>query len=58
LNGVVDVAKVTAGFAIAVDVDRLVLDYGGYTLGNDGGVGTIWVLPTAEDVEVAQADGF
>lgn len=58
MNGVVYVTKVTAGFAITVNVDRLVLDHGGDPLGDNGSVGAIRVLPAAEDIEVAQADAL
>ena len=57
LDGVGDVAEVAAGFAVAVDVDRLALEQRGSPLGDHGGVGAVGVLAGAEDVEVAQADG-
>ena len=58
LDGVVDVAEVAAGFAVAVDIDRLVLDHAGDPLRDDRGIGAVGILAAAEDVEVAQADGL
>ncbi len=58
LDGVVDVAEIAAGFAVAVDEDGLALDHAGDPLRYDGCVGAIGVLARAKDVEVAQADGF
>lgn len=58
LDRVVDVTEVPAGFAVAVDIYRLVVEHGGDPLGNYRRVGPFRVLAAAEDVEVAQADGF
>ena len=58
LHHVGNKAEVAAGFAVAIDVDRLALDHAGNPLGDDGCVGAIWVLARAEDVEVAQADAL
>lgn len=58
LYGIVDVAEVAAGFACAVDIYRLALEHAGDPFGDDRCVGTCRVLATAEDVEVAEADGF
>jgi len=57
LHGVGDVAEVAAGFAVAVDVDGIALEQRGRPFRHHGGIGTLGVLPRAEDVEVAQADG-
>ena len=56
LHGVVDVAEVTAGLAIAVDEDVRAAEEGGSPGGDDGGIGAGGILTRAEDVEVAQAD--
>ena len=58
MNHVGNKAEVTAGFAVAVDVDGLALDQAGNPLGNDGGIGAVGVLPRAKHVEVAQANCF
>ena len=58
LDRIVDVAEVPAGFAVAVDIDRLFVEHGGDPLGDYRRVGPFRVLAAAEDVEVAQADGF
>lgn len=58
LYGVFDVAKVTTGFAISVDVDWLVLDHGEDPFGDHGCIGAVWVLAAAEDVEIPKTDGF
>ena len=57
LDGVVYVAEVAAGFAVAVDVDGLALDHAGNPFGDDGGIGAIGVLAFAKDVEVTQTNG-
>ena len=57
LHGVVHVAKVAAGFAVAVDVNGFAFEECGGPFGDDGGVGTVRVLAGAKHVEVAQADG-
>lgn len=57
MHGILDKAEVTAGFAITVNEHVVALDHGGGPFGNDGGIGTIRVLPFAEHVEVAQANG-
>jgi len=57
LHGVGYEAEVAAGFAVAVDVDRIALEQRGRPLGHHGGIGAVGILPRAEDVEVAQADG-
>ena len=58
LDGVGDVTEVTAGFAIAIDIHRLVGDHRGDPFGDDRRVGAVGVLSLAEDIEVAQANGF
>jgi len=58
LDGVIDITEVAAGFAIAVDIHRLAVDHTGDPFRDDRCVGTVGVLPLAEDVEVAQADGL
>jgi hypothetical protein len=58
LNGVGHITEVTAGFAVAVDLDGLILDHGRDPLGDDGGIGAVGVLARAEDIEIAKADGF
>jgi len=57
LHGVGDVAEVAAGFAVAVDVGRIALEQRRRPFGRHGGIGAFGVLPRAEDVEVAQANG-
>lgn len=57
LHGIGDKAEVAAGFAVAVDVHHLALQQGGGPFGNDGSIGAVGVLPRAEYVEVAQANG-
>jgi hypothetical protein len=39
LHGVVDVAEIPAGFAVAIDINRFVLDHGGNPFGDYGGIG-------------------
>ena len=58
LHGVGHVAKVAAGFAVAVDVNRLTLQQRCRPFGDDGGIGAVGVLPGAKHIEVAQANGF
>src|SRR5678815_6149343 len=57
LHHIFDEAEVAAGFAVAVDVDRLFLEECVDPFGDDGGVSTIGILTWSEDVEVAEADG-
>lgn len=57
LHGVLNKAKVTAGFAVAVDEDLLAFDHGRRPFGDDGGVGAAGVLAWAKDIEVAQTYG-
>jgi len=57
LHGVGDIAKVAAGFAVAVDVYRFALQQCGSPFRDDGGIGTAGVLAGAKHVEVTQADG-
>jgi len=57
LHGVVDVAEVAAGFAVAVDKHVFAFDHRRCPFGDHGGVGAFRVLAFAEYVEVAQADG-
>ena len=56
LDDVVDVAEVAAGFAVAVDVHRLVVDHARHPLRHHRGVGAVRILAPAEDVEVPEAD--
>jgi len=58
LNGVDDMAEIPAGFAISVDVNRLVLDHGCDSSWNNGSINAIRILASAEDVEVALANGM
>ena len=58
LDGVVDVTEVAAGFAIAVDIHRLILDHGVDPFRDDRRIGAVGVLPLTEDIEVTQADGL
>ena len=58
LHHVGDVAKVSAGFSVAIDVNRLVLDHAGDPLGDDCGIGAFGVLAWAKHIEVAQADAL
>jgi len=58
LDGVLDVAKIAAGFTVAVDVDGFVLEQGGDPLGDYRRIGAVGILAAAENVEVAQADRF
>ena len=55
LHHVGNKAEVTAGFAVAIDVNGLALDHAGDPFGDDGCVGAVRVLAWTKDVEVAQA---
>lgn len=55
LDHVGNKAKVAAGFAVAVDVDGLVLDQAADPFGYDCGVGAIRILAWTKYVEVTQA---
>ena len=57
LHHVFDKAKVSTGFSIAIDEHFIAVNHCGGPLWNHGGVSTVGVLPLAEDIEVAQADG-
>ena len=58
LRGIVDVAKISTGFAVAVDIHRFVFDERGYPFGDYNSTGTIGILATTENIEIAQADSF
>ena len=57
LNDVVDVAEIARLFPISMDRARGSLHERADPLGDDGGVSSVRILPRAEDVEIAQADG-
>ena len=57
LDGVIDVAKIAAGLAIAINENVFSANHCGRPFRHDRGVRTSRVLPSAEDVEVTQADG-
>ncbi len=57
LHHVVDIAEVTRGFTVAVDMHGLALQEGGEPLRDDRRIRAAGVLTLPEDVEVAQADG-
>src|SRR4051812_20673122 len=56
LDDVVYETEVTAGFAIAINVNGFMLKQSGDPAGNYGRVGTIRILPGAEHVKIAQTD--
>ena len=58
LHHVLDVTEVPAGFAVAVDLDRVVFHHGRDPFGDHGCIRPVRVLARAKDVEIAQADGF
>ncbi len=58
LDAVVDIAEITACFAVSVDKDRFIVDQPGKPFGDDCGIGPVGILTSAEYVEVAQTDGF
>lgn len=56
LHGIVDIAKVAAGCAIAINIDGVVVDHAGYPLGDYRCVCAVRVLPFAKHIKVAQAN--
>ncbi len=57
LDGVLNEREVSAGFAVAVDEDRLTFEQRGHPFGDHGGISPVGVLAWSKDVEVAQPDG-
>lgn len=56
LDDVLDIAKVSAGLAVAIDLDDAVIEHSLDPARNHGCIGPIRVLPLAKDVEVTKAD--
>lgn len=57
-DDVVDIGEVAAVGAVAIDNGRFVAHELFHEQRDDGGVGAVGILPAAEDVEIAQPDGF
>lgn len=57
LDNVVNVTEVATGFAVAKNMDWLVLKQRCNPARNDGGVRACGVLARAEDIEIAETDG-
>src|SRR5690606_15684349 len=58
MHGVGDVGEIAAGGAVAVNGRPLACKEVAGEGGDDAGVGAVGVLPRAEDVEVAKANGI
>ncbi len=58
LNDIVDVAEIARRFAIAIDLAALPGCQLAKPAWNDCGIGTFGVLPRAEHIEIAQANGL
>ncbi|MNL40010.1 hypothetical protein D3C87_1623260 [compost metagenome] len=56
LDSIGNEAKVSTGFAVAVDVNGFIAEQGAKPLWNDGRVRAIRILPWTEYVEVPQTD--
>lgn len=54
-DDILDIGEVTALLAVAIDSRALVIQEHLDELGDDSGIGTMRVLPPAEDIEVSQA---
>lgn len=57
LDSVLNEGEISAGFAVAVDEDRLALEQRGHPFRDHGGIGTVGVLAGAKHIEVTQPDG-
>ena len=53
LNAIVNIAEISAGFSIAVDIYVLSFDQGGKPFWHDSGIGAVRILAFSKDIEIS-----